>query len=30
VLIRSDPEEMITVVGAWTGTGGADPAQGPG
>jgi signal transduction histidine kinase len=26
VLIRSDPEEMITVVGAWTATGGAPPS----
>ncbi len=26
VLIRSDPEDMITVVGAWTATGGAAPS----
>ena len=26
VLIRSDPEDMITVVGAWTATGGAPPS----
>jgi transcriptional regulator with GAF, ATPase, and Fis domain len=26
VLIRSDPEDMITVVGAWTATGGTPPS----
>ena len=26
VLIRSDPEDMITVVGAWTATGVAPPS----
>jgi signal transduction histidine kinase len=26
VLIRSDPEDMITVVGAWTATGGGPPS----
>jgi signal transduction histidine kinase len=26
VLIRSDPQDMITVVGAWTATGGAPPS----
>jgi hypothetical protein len=29
VLIRSDPGDMITVVGGWTATG-SDPAQGSG
>jgi signal transduction histidine kinase len=27
VLIRSDPEDMITVVGAWTAAGGAPPSR---